>query len=64
MKKSKETLWQVDIRYACFGIVSEDGVVIEAAPIGRWMIGKDIAFVRRWVNGKRGTMIEVKSGKH
>lgn len=47
-------LLQVDVGYACFGVVVEGGKVVDAAPIGRWMIGKDEGVVRAWVAQKGG----------
>jgi hypothetical protein len=53
-------LWQVDVGYACGGIeVDEQNVVQNAAPIFRWMVGKQISVVQRWIEGKRGTMRKV-----
>jgi len=53
-----QILHYVDLPYACFGIVSADGIVTEAAPIGRWMIGKPIPY--NWVCSKGGTIQEVR----
>lgn len=52
-------LWRVVLSYACFGIIVEDGMVTDAAPIGRWMIGKPLGTVAAWVVGKRGTVTPV-----
>lgn len=53
-------LWQIDIGYACAGIeVDEQDVVRNAAPIFKWMVGKRISVVQRWVDGKRGTLRKV-----
>jgi hypothetical protein len=41
-------LYSVDTGYACGGIVVEDGVVKEAAPIFKWMIGKTFGEVKAW----------------
>jgi len=36
-------LYQVDTGYACFGVdTDKTGNIINTAPIGRWMIGKNI----------------------
>lgn len=46
---NKEYLFQITTSYACAGIVcNADGVVIEAAPIFRWMVGKHFRTVERW----------------
>lgn len=43
------SLYQVDTGYACAGVVvGTEGAVIDAAPIFRWMIGKQWASVKRW----------------
>jgi hypothetical protein len=50
-------MWLVDLRYACFGIVTDNrDVVVEAPPIARWMVGKPITTIGDWVARKRGTM--------
>jgi hypothetical protein len=49
-------LWQIKIPGACFGVISEFGVVVQAAPIGKWMVGKSATSVAEWVVRKRGTM--------
>ena len=46
--------WRVELPYAVFAIDTEGGRVVEAPPIARWMIGKPLREVRRWVRGKGG----------
>lgn len=41
-------LLQIDTGYACAGIVVEDGVCTEAAPIFAWMVGKSLEEIKRW----------------
>ena len=48
--------WRVSLPYATFGIRFEYAVVVEAAPIARWMIGKQYEEVYSWVQSKGGTM--------
>ena len=55
-------LYQITLRNACFGIKTEGTTVIEAAPIGRWMIGKPLHVVYKWVI-KRGTIRRVKEAQ-
>lgn len=43
----------VDTGYACGGIEFENGRIVNAAPIYRWMIGKPVAQVRQWRKIKR-----------
>jgi hypothetical protein len=33
-------LWSIDVPWACFGLVAQDGVVVEVAPIANWATGK------------------------
>lgn len=47
-------LYWIDLRYAVFGIEILKGKVVKTAPIGRWMIGKDISFIKKWVLKKNG----------
>lgn len=44
----------IDVRYACFGIETVDEVVVSAPPIARWMLGKSVWYVLRWVKRKHG----------
>lgn len=46
-------IW-VSLPYATYGIEVENGKVIDAAPIARWMIGKDTRFIREWIAAKGG----------
>lgn len=49
-------LYRITLPYAVFGIIVSNSTVIQAAPIGRWMIGKGIMGIQRWVLGKRGCL--------
>lgn len=42
----------VNLPYATYGIGVERGRVVTAAPIGRWMIGKEWVEVRFWIESK------------
>ena len=56
-KPQPERLYQIDVGYACFGVIlGPAGRIVDAAPIGRWMIGKGKEVVARWVNSKRGSI--------
>lgn len=46
----------VDLPYACFHIEVKDNVVVKAAPIGAWMVGKTVEEIARWVATKKGTI--------
>lgn len=41
-------LVQIDTGYACAGVMSEDGVITETAPIFKWMVGKTVQEVKKW----------------
>jgi hypothetical protein len=34
-------------------------VVVDVAPIGKWMIGKSFVQVEKWVQGKNGKIVRV-----
>ncbi len=53
---SETMLYQITPHYACFGIEIKGAKVIDAAPIGKWMIGKSFVSVAEWVNKKGGTI--------
>ena len=55
-----ERLWRIELTKATFGIVTVDGMVTKAPPMGRWMLGKHINEVRRWVI-RHGRIQEVKT---
>ena len=49
--------WQrVSLPYAVFGIAVENLRVVDAAPIGRWMVGKTQMVVKDWVISRGGTV--------
>jgi hypothetical protein len=51
------TLYQVDVGYACYGVIVSDDRVTVAAPIARWMVGKRWAnYCAAWVLLKGGTV--------
>jgi len=50
-------LVHVLLPYACFGVIVMKGVVIWAAPVGAWMVGKRVEQVERWVEGRRGSVL-------
>lgn len=51
-----EKLYQITLPYACFGIIVFESIIEETAPIGRWMLGKRIGAVRKWVKFKKGSI--------
>lgn len=48
--------FRVELPYATFGIKTQRGVVVETAPIGRWMMGKHRDRIEEWVRAKGGTV--------
>ena len=52
-------LVQIDLGYACAGVVVKGGKVVVAAPIFRWMVGKNAAFCQQWVKKKGGSWLSV-----
>lgn len=47
--------WRLSLPHAVFCVTESDGVVTEAAPIGRWMVGRALVEVRRWAERKGGS---------
>jgi hypothetical protein len=56
-----ERCFWIDIKYATFGIISQDGIVIDAAPIAAWMISKSLTEVKPWLLSKGAKVVEVKN---
>lgn len=50
------TLLTVQLPNANYGIVVDDGIVVWAAPIGRWLVGWRINRVGWWVKNKGGRL--------
>lgn len=51
-------LWCVSGPRWTFGLIVEDNIVVEAAPISRWAVGKRIARVCQWWRDKGADRIE------
>lgn len=58
----KKQLWSVDVPWACFGLVVENGVVVEAANIAGWSTGKDVGEVLLYYVRKGGKVEVVERG--
>jgi len=43
-----EHLYLVDTGFACGGVVVRDNIVVEAAPIFKWMLGKNWSEASTW----------------
>jgi hypothetical protein len=54
-----EELYQIILSYACAGIIIKNGVVVRAAPIFHWMIGKNLNEVKTWVYKKNGVINKI-----
>jgi len=52
-------LYQIKLSYATFGIMVENNIVVEAAPIGKWMVGKELDYIVTWVKSKKGEIIKI-----
>lgn len=48
--------YRIELSYATFGILVDDDVVIETAPIGKWMRWMNLKSVEAWVKSKKGTI--------
>lgn len=49
-------MW-VSLPYATYGIRVEGGVVVEAPPIARWMVGRGEAEVAAWLRRKGARLV-------
>jgi len=49
-----ETLYWIDVNYACYGIIVKNGIIIEAPPIAKWATGKSFKEFQRFVQRKNG----------
>lgn len=53
----------IDIGYATFGIISENGIVVDAAPIAAWMKGKPLQALKPFLKGKGAKVEEIAPGR-
>ena len=44
----------------CYGIEVKRGIVTDAAPVAKWMVGKEYLPCRRWLLAKRAEIEELK----
>ena len=51
-------LYQIRRGSSTFGIITKNDIVVETAPIGRWMKGKDISVIKRWCRDQLNTGIK------
>ena len=53
---SRDIWYKISLSYATFYVRTQNSVVLEAAPIGKWMEGKSIGTVEKWVKKKGGSV--------
>ncbi len=51
-----DDMYIITLSYACFAVFVNDGVITDAAPIGRWMVGRRVDDVCKWVRSKHGSV--------
>ena len=51
---------RIELSYAVFAVAIKAGIVVDAAPIARWMIGKARLDVEAWVRRKSGIIVELR----
>lgn len=65
--KQNKGLFLVETKYSCAGIIIDrDGIVIETAPIYKWMVGKPFSRIKKWeriTNIQFVSMIESGGGR-
>jgi hypothetical protein len=49
----------VDIKYACFGIESQNNIVTITPPIAAWMKGKTLQEIKPWLIKKNAKVLEI-----
>jgi len=52
-------LYQIDLPHMCAGIIINNDIIIEAAPILKWTIGKSLNDIQKWVHKKNGTLNKI-----
>lgn len=57
--------YRADVGFAVFGFFVENNFVVDAAPIAKWLIGKNIFVVRNYVKKKGGSLMLIEEdGRH
>lgn len=57
-------LYAIDLGYATYGIFVENDIVVDAPPIARWMIGKQLKKVQMWVECKKSNIVKVEENRN
>jgi len=52
-------LWRIVLPYAVFGVIVKNNIIVDSAPIGKWMIGRTLDFIQSWIANKNGTMLYI-----
>ena len=53
-------IW-VSLPYATYSLAVRDGLVVDAPPIARWMVGKSEVYVASWLQWKGARCIPLDS---
>jgi hypothetical protein len=56
-----ERCFWISLQYATFGIISRDGIVIDAPPIAAWMVSKGLTEIKPWLIAKGAKVMEITS---
>lgn len=56
---SAERLFWINIKYATFGIVAIDGIIVASPPIAGWMRYKRLPDIKSWLRQHNAIVIEV-----
>ena len=59
MNSYVDELYSINLSFANFAIIVRDGMVIDAAPIMRWVIGKPLQVAVDYVARRGGTIEKV-----
>ena len=49
-----DQFYVVDVPHAFFGVVVRDGRVVDAAPIGKWLVGRNVQAIADYARRKGG----------
>ncbi len=59
---NKTKLTRVSLPYAVFGLISLNGIVVRAAPIAKWTVGKNLHYISNYFISKGGIIQECSNG--
>ena len=51
-----EILYRIVLPYACGGLIVRDNIIIDSAPIFKWMINKRLSEIKKWIIKKNGIL--------